>query len=250
MPQQLLTFCLDAMYDTLSTPSNLHCWHINPEASCLLWKKQVCTTAHVLAACTVALPQGRFTFHHDYVLSALVVALESLLSSKKCNNAQSNKSMEFVKAGAKFSKYTKRKHSRLLHLTADWKLLSDLGYKLVFTSFIAITCLRPDIVLFSASTRTVIILELTCPCDENMEEWHQKKFFKYDPLTTSIRYNGWSVYFFAVQIGARGYCSTCLESCLLHLGLPSKLVQPILKSLSLASLKASFQSWQARDSKK
>ena len=31
--------------------------------------------------------------------------------------------------------------------------------------------------------------------------------------------------------------------------MPGKLVQPILKSLSLASLKASFQIWQARDSK-
>ena len=137
----------------------------------------------------------------------------------------------------------------MLHLTADWKLLSDLGDKLVFPSFIAITRLRPDIVLFSTSIKTVIILELTCPCEENMEEWHQKKFFKYDPLTTSIRYSGWTVYFFAVEVGARGYCSTSLKSCLLHLGLSRKLVQPILKSLSLASLKASFQIWEGRDSK-
>ena len=45
------------------------------------------------------------------------------------------------------------------------------------------------------------------------------------------------------------YCSTSLKSCLLRIGLPGKLVQPISKSLSLASLKASFQIWQARDSK-
>ena len=101
MPQQLLTFCLGAMYNTLPSPSNLHHWHINPEASCLLCKKQVCTTAHVLGACTVALRQGRFTFRHDSVLSVLVVALESFLSSKKCINAQSNNSIKFVKAGAK-----------------------------------------------------------------------------------------------------------------------------------------------------
>ena len=187
MPQQLLTFCLGATYDTQPSPSNLHRWHINPEASCLLSKKQVCTTAHVLGACTVAQQQGRFTFRHDSVLSVLVVALESFLSSKKCINAQSNNFIKSVKAGTKFSKYTKRVHSGLLHLTADWKLLSDLGDKLVFPSFIAITRLRPDIVLFSTSIKTVIILELTCLCEENMEEWHQKKFFKYRPLTTSIR---------------------------------------------------------------
>ena len=128
-------------------------------------------------------------------------------------------------------------------------LLSDLGDKLVFPSFIVITCLRPDIVLFSTTIKTVIILESTCLSQENMEKWHKKKLFKYDPLTTLIRYNGWSVYFFAVEVGVRGYCSTSLKSCLLRLEFPGKLLRLILKSLSLASLKASFQIWQARDSK-
>ena len=81
MSQQLLTFCLGAMYNTSPFPSNLHHWHINPEASCLLYKKQVCTTAHVLGACTVALRQGCFTFRHDSVLIVLVVALESFSTS-------------------------------------------------------------------------------------------------------------------------------------------------------------------------
>ena len=62
-------------------------------------------------------------------------------------------SIKFVKTGAKLSKYTNKIHCGLLHLTADWKLLSDLADKLVFPSFIAIICLRPDI----------IMLELTCP---------------------------------------------------------------------------------------
>ena len=118
MPQQLLNFRLGSTYGRLPSPFNWHRWHINPEA-CLLCKKQVCTTGHVLGACTVALWQGCFTFRHDSVLSVLVVALEPFLSSKKCINAQSNNSIKFVKAGAKFSKYTKRVHSGLLHLTAD-----------------------------------------------------------------------------------------------------------------------------------
>ena len=51
------------------------------------------------------------------------------------------------------------------------------------------------------------------------------------------------------QVGARGYCSTSLKFCLLRLGLPSKLVCLITKSLSLASLKPSVQIWQVRVSK-
>ena len=98
----------------------------------------------------MALQQDCFTtFRHDTVLVVLAVAVESFLSSKKCINVQGNNPIKFVKTGAKFSKYTKRVHSGLLHLTADWKLLSDLGDKLVFPSFIAITRLRPDsIVLY------------------------------------------------------------------------------------------------------
>ena len=46
------------------------------------------------------------------------------------------------------------------------------------------------------------------------------------------------MYFFAVELGARGYCSISLKSCRLYLGLSGKLVQPILKSLSLACLKS------------
>ena len=55
----------------------------------------------------------------------------------------------------------------------------------------------PGIVLFSISIKTVIILELTDPSDENMDEWQQKTYdpLNYDPLTALVRCNGWSVFF-------------------------------------------------------
>ena len=79
MSQQHSPVCLGATYDTLPSPSNLHRWHINLEASCLLCRKQNFTTAHVLGACIVALQQGRFTFRHDSILSVLVVAPKSFI---------------------------------------------------------------------------------------------------------------------------------------------------------------------------
>ena len=48
-------------------------------------------------------------------------------------------------------------HSGLLHLSPDWKLLSDLDEKLVFPSSIGIICLRQDIILFSTSIKTDMI---------------------------------------------------------------------------------------------
>ena len=70
---------------------------------------------------------------------------------------------------------------------------------LVVPVFLAVSTLRPDILLFSRSTKKVIIIELTCPCEENMSQWHEEKSQKYYPLCYSIRSNGWFVYFYAIE---------------------------------------------------
>ena len=247
MPQPLLSFALAATYDTLSSPSNLHRWRKITNPACLLCEKPICTSAHVLGACRISLTQGRYTYRHDSVLSTLYTSLNSFLSNYDTSEGRNEHSIKFVRAGSKVKKQPKKHHTGLLHLADDWKMLVDLDSKLVFPSFIAITSLRPDLVLYSLAKKTVIILELTCPCEENMEEWHRVKFEKYEPLATSIRSRGWIVHLFPVEIGARGYCSNSVKSCLSRLGLSSKSVRLSLKQLSLASLTASFQIWQAKD---
>ena len=81
-----------------------------------------------------------------------------------------------------------------------------------------------------------------------MEAWHQKKYIKYDPICEAMKLNGWQVHLFPVEVGARGYCSTSVKSCLFRLGFSNKVVKSALKSLSVASIKASFYVWQSRDS--
>ena len=46
---------------------------------------------------------------------------------------------------------------------------------LVIPVFLAVSILCPDILLFSMSTKKVIIIEQTCPCEENMSQWHEQK---------------------------------------------------------------------------
>ena len=53
--------------------------------------------------------------------------------------------------------------------------------------FLAISTLRPDILLFSMSTKKVIIIELICPYEENLSQWHEEKPQKYYQLCFSIR---------------------------------------------------------------
>ena len=98
----------------------------------------------------------------------------------------------------------------------------DFESSLVFPAFIAITSSRPDIVMYSVLSKTVILIELTSPCEENFEDRHFDKNSRYEALCIAIRQNGWRVYFFAIEVGARGYCAFNVRSCLRRLGLNTK----------------------------
>ena len=82
--------------------------------------------------------------------------------------------IKFVKAGSRLPKTYKK-------TTADFYIVhqtgSDLESTLVIPPAIAILQLRPDILLYSTTTKTVIIVEFTCPCEENMESWHATKLW-------------------------------------------------------------------------
>ena len=83
MPTNTTSFCLDSTYDTLPSPTNLKRWTITTEGMCTLCSKDLCTTAHILGACNVALQQGRYTFRHDTVLHQVIEALQTFISDIK-----------------------------------------------------------------------------------------------------------------------------------------------------------------------
>lgn len=110
MFEQYLSFCLGATYDTLPSHFSFHVGIMTQkEASCLLCRKEICTTAHVLGACIVALllPCNRIV-SHVMIKCPGIEALNPLLSFINYNNAQNNNSLEFVEADAKLTKYTKK----------------------------------------------------------------------------------------------------------------------------------------------
>ena len=61
---------------------------------------------------------------------------------------------------------------------ASQRILLDLNKNCCFPVHIAFTQLRPDITIFSSSLRKAILIELTCPYEENMEFWHGTKIKK------------------------------------------------------------------------
>ena len=95
----------------------------------------------------------------------------------------------------------------------------------------------------------MILIQLTCPCEENMEAWHNAKVNKYMPLKSVIENNGWNVDLFAVEVGARGYCCRSVLCCFKSLPLRNRTINTTIKQLSKCSMECSFCIWLARNNK-
>ena len=219
MPVNLSSFCISSTCDTLPSPTNLKRWKLTTKASCFLCNKDPCTTSHILGACKVALSQGRFTFRHDNVLRIIITNIRSSITNIKSTVPTSKQpiKIKFVKKEIRV-KNKNSSPSGILYQASDWVLLGDLDCSFSFPPHIAFTELRPDITIFSNKLKRVILIELTCPCEENMEAWHNVKVNKYMPLKSVIESNGWNVDLFAVEVGARGYCSRSVLCCFKSLG--------------------------------
>ena len=107
-----------------------------------------------------------------------------------------------------------------LRQASDWKIQFDLELDSLtspkrakaFPSEIAVvsgegSC--PDGVVWSMETKTVIMLELTSPWEENFDKWHKREMRKYNQLVLDLeegKHNGvkWNAQLLCVEIGARG----------------------------------------------
>ena len=251
MPPNLLQFCLGATYNVLPSASNLVRWHQGSDPSCPLCHKAVGTIIHSLTCCQVALDQGRITFRHDSVLNRLISRIKDVIISIRKKGDPKSQSIKFVPEGTRVRNPPKSKSSPsgLLHFATDWKILFDLGTATyVFPSFLSNTQDRPDICLFSVKSHRVILIELTCPREENMEDWNRIKSEKYATLCDSIKNRGWIVSSFAIEVGARGYCARNIVTTLLHLGFTSKAAHATCNEVSWISMQASFCIWLASNS--
>ena len=191
MPANPTSFCLASTYDTLPSPANLKRWRITTETKCTLCSKDACTTAHILEACKVSLQQGRYTFRYNTVLHEVTEVLKTfILNIKHTVPISPKSSIKFVRKGTKVP-CKRTPPVGILHNASDWILLADLNKTYCFPVHIALTQLKPDITVFSNSLRKVILIELTCPCEENLlESWHGTKINKYSALKTIIESKG------------------------------------------------------------
>jgi ubiquitin C-terminal hydrolase len=248
MPPNLLSFCLNATFNTLPSPANLQRMQVQTENSCGLCNHSPCTVTHVLSGCSVALHQKRYEFRHDCVLREISVSLKDFLKDTT-DQVEETSGIDFVREGAdpRRSRRSGRQDG-ILQLSNDWKLTVDLDKQknYSFPRHLAITRERPDILLESTSSNRVVLIELTCPCEENFAGANAFKRRKYKTLIEQIRSKGVIVDYFPIEVGARGYCAENVRSMLSRLGYSGKTSKALLKRAARSSLTASFVLWLNR----
>lgn len=114
----------------------------------------------------------------------------------------------FVRAGEKVAVAARNTFSDLLATARDWELRVYLGKQLKFPEAVAKTSVRPDIVITSAATEQVILLELTVPWEDRIED--ERKRAKYSELVEECRSNGWRARWLLMEVGCRGFVGQSL----------------------------------------
>ena len=66
------------------------------------------------------------------------------------------------------------------------------------------TSQRPDLVIINEESKELTMVELTIPFETNLEAAHNRKVEKYNCLVHDIQEKGYTVSFYAVEVGVRG----------------------------------------------
>ena len=124
-------------------------------------------------------------------------------------------------------------------------MLVDLEHQL-FPSHIAVTTLQPDIVLVSESTKQAVLLELTVPWEDRLEEAFERKLSKYAGLVSDCQQAGWRAGCFPVEVGCRGFAARSLARAFSSLGIEGERKRRASPSTTDAAERASRWLWLKR----
>lgn len=92
----------------------------------------------------------------------------------------------FVRAGKQLHSQPKPA-AGLFTWASDLELQVNLGKQLKFLVYIVTPALRPDMVLTSATCKQLLLLELTVPWEDCIDEANKRKQSKYQELVEECR---------------------------------------------------------------
>ena len=143
----------------------------------------------------------------------------------------------FVNASAKGKAMPPKRQQRsgmgILTAARDWVLLADVNGKLKFPSEVATTRLRPDLIIYSTSTKRVVSLRGTCPYEERISAAHELKLNRYSELQVECQENGWSCYNMAVEVGARGVVANSLIKAAAAIGMRGRAQKKLVRDVGM-----------------
>ena len=139
-----MKFALNAAVDVLPHNANLHLWKKRGDSSCPLCHENQ-SLLHILNNCSVARDARRYNLRHDSILKTLASTIKQAIPTTSTLTADTNDSYSFP-----------------LHITA--------------------TDLRPDLVWWDDTHRSLNMAELTVCFETNFEEVARRKSAKYDHL--------------------------------------------------------------------
>ncbi|XP_063058826.1 uncharacterized protein LOC134452393 [Engraulis encrasicolus] len=237
-----IRFLVQAVYDVLPSPSNLHVWGKAETPFCPLCPGRG-SLEHLLSSCPKALGEGRYRWRHDQVLKAVAESIAKAINTTKGHSKP--KFIRFHRAGEKPTPQAGAR-AGLLTTATDWQLDVDLGKQLKIPARITSTRLRPDMIIVSDSTKQLIILELTVPWEERMEEANERKRAKYQELVEECRSQGWKTCCEPLEVGCRGFAGRSLCKVLTMLGLTGEAKRKAIRSATEAAEKATRWLWIKR----
>ena len=94
----------------------------------------------------------------------------------------------------------------ILLQASDWTFLYDLDGQLQFPIEADATSHRPEVVLFSRFSKTIVLLELTLPLEDYINLANDRKTMKYSALVTACEENCFKTDLFTLEVGCLGYC--------------------------------------------
>ena len=248
MPQARLSYLIRSTYDTLPSPSNLARWY-GAEENCGLCGAAPGNLRHILSGCRTALAQGRYRWRHDQVLRKLAEHTENMrILANGRPKSQQRQHIHFISADQP-AKNPPQGRTPVLAPGAAWSMTADLDKQLRFPTIITTTTLRPDIVLWSVAEKRVLLVELTVPWEQGLQEAYERKKLRYTDLVAECQEKGWRATTYPVEVGCRGFISLSTQRFLRDLGFTAGKSKGIMKDLAEEAEKGSFWLWLRRKDK-
>ena len=164
-----------------------------------------------------------YTWRHNKVLEVII---ELLRAQCETANQQSiiakEPIIQFLKEGECPVRKQKNPNMKLLNGVSDWKVSANLETSLQFPVHIIPTEKWLDIVAWSDSKKSVLLIELTVPWEENREEAHEWKKNLYETLRADCVEKGWICHVIPIEVGCRGFIGHSVISFLSKIGITGR----------------------------